>query len=52
MMLAANKSKEPDQFTLLEQAYNEIIEAEKMEELHIDNGIIDSIFSLSTLLDN
>lgn len=35
MMLASNKTKEPDQFTLLEQAYEYILEAEATEELHI-----------------
>lgn len=52
MILASNKTKEPDQFTLLEQSYKLILEAEKMEKLHIENGIKDSPFVLSTLLDN
>lgn len=52
MSMATNKSKFPEQKYLLQEAFKYLQQAEDEEKLHILNGIQNSVFLFSTLLDD
>jgi hypothetical protein len=52
MTMAGNKSKFPEQKYLLREALDHAKLAEKEEKMHIANGVKNSVFVFSTLLDD
>ena len=52
MMMAASKKKSSEQSYYFNKSLGFINDAEEMEKMHIENGITDSIYVISTLLDN